>query len=218
MTVSLWPEDDACLEWLNAQKPRSVLYVSLGSIAILSKEQLHEVAIGLEASGLSILWVVRDDLTGIKGASLPQGFLDRTQNRIRVVSWCPQLLVLSHEAVGGFLTHGGWNSSMEALSMGVPMLVWPHLGDQFLNAEFIVAKWGVGLELSHGGTKDFIGSKRIESMVRKFMGSHEGEVVRAKAKEMRQQILKVVAKGGSSNNNLQSFVTWVKHQAELRQP
>ncbi|KAH7437525.1 hypothetical protein KP509_05G076400 [Ceratopteris richardii] len=212
--ASLWHEEDSCLQWLDEQKPQSVLYVSLGSIAILDKEQLKELAVALEASELPILWVLRDDLTGSKGTFLPDDFQDRTRKMIRIISWSPQLLVLAHKAVGGFLTHAGWNSTLEALSMGVPMLVWPHLGDQFLNAELVVGEWGVGLELNLGN-KDFIGKNCIESQVRKLMEEHEGEVLRAKAKEIRQQILTAVAEGGSSYNNLQSFVTWVKRQAQI---
>ncbi|KAH7294231.1 hypothetical protein KP509_28G061900 [Ceratopteris richardii] len=142
-------KEDTCLHWLNAQKPKSVLYVSLGSVATVKKDQLQELALGLGAAGLATLWVVREDLTGEKGTSLPEGFLQRTQERIRIVSWSPQLLVLSHGAVGGFLTHCGWNSIIEALSMSVPLLAWPQLGDQYMNAEVSVTKWGAGLKLNN---------------------------------------------------------------------
>ncbi|KAH7301203.1 hypothetical protein KP509_23G016100 [Ceratopteris richardii] len=212
LTMSLWVEEDTCLHWLNAQKPKSVLYVSLGSVATVKKDQLQELALGLEAAGLATLWVVREDLTGEKGTSLPEGFLQRTQERIRIVSWSPQLLVLSHGAVGGFLTHCGWNSIIEALSMGVPLLAWPQLGDQYMNAEVSVTKWGAGLKLNDF-EKKLVRREHVAIQVKKLMLEHAGEVARSRAEEIRDQILKAVGEGGSSYNNLQGFVRWVKHQA-----
>ncbi|KAH7299148.1 hypothetical protein KP509_25G075000 [Ceratopteris richardii] len=207
-TTSLWTEEDSCLQWLDAQKPKSVLYVSLGSIAIVDKDQFHELALALEAAKLAILWVVRDDLTGEKGTQLPEGFLERTQERMKIVSWSPQVLVLSHSAIGGFLTHCGWNSSMEALSMGIPLLLWPQFADQYINADTL-AKWGVGLKMTDARRKP-VGREIITAQVGKLMLEQEGEVVRARAMEVRHLMLKAVEEGGSSFNNLQAFVSWMK--------
>eukprot|EP00250_Pteridium_aquilinum_P024530 c29210_g1_i1 orf=168-1364(+) len=140
MTTSLWAEEHTCLDWLDTQKPHSVLYVSLGSVATLNKEQLFELAYGLESTDLPVLWVVRHNIMGVKGCVFPEGFLERTEERIRVVAWAPQLMVLSHDAIGGFLTHNGWNSTIEAMSMGVPMLVWPQFTDQFMTADLVVGQ------------------------------------------------------------------------------
>ena len=145
---ALWKEDDKCVEWLNSQDPGSVMYVSFGSIAIMSGEQVEELALGLEGSGSRVLWVIRADL--MSGASFPDGFLERTQDRIFIVEWAPQLQVLAHPSVGGFLSHCGWNSTLESISAGVPTLGWPYFADQMLNNRCLVDKWGLGLEFERG--------------------------------------------------------------------
>ena len=143
---ALWKEDDKCVEWLNRrQDPGSVMYVSFGSITIMSGEQFEELALGLEESGSPVLWVIRPDLM-LSGASFPDGFLERTQDRIFIVEWAPQLQVLAHPSVGGFLSHCGWNSTLESISAGVPTLGWPYFSDQMLNNRCLVDKWGLGLE------------------------------------------------------------------------
>ncbi|XP_057871685.2 7-deoxyloganetin glucosyltransferase [Cryptomeria japonica] len=133
---SMWEEDKTCLQWLDAQPQGSVLYVSFGSIAVKSEIQLHELALGLEACGYPFLWVLRSDIAEGKPMELPEGFKDRTKDRALIVSWTEQLKVLSHPSLGGFLTHNGWNSTLEAISMGVPMIGWPYFHDQFLDCRF----------------------------------------------------------------------------------
>ena len=146
--AALWKEDDKCVEWLNRQDPGSVLYVSFGSITIMSGEQFEELAMGLEGSGSPVLWVIRPDLMAGSGgqANFPDGFLERTKDRVFIVQWAPQLQVLTHPSVGGFLTHCGWNSTLESISAGVPTLGWPYFADQMLNNRCLVDKWGLGLE------------------------------------------------------------------------
>lgn len=137
-----------CLEWLDKQEKESVVYVAFGSLGVLSKEQIEELAIGLEASKQTFLWVIR--LVQEKGPErvLPEGFVKRTEGRGLVISWAPQLRVLRHQAVGAFLTHCGWNSTIEGISAGVPLLVWPScFSDQATNGRCIVDGWRVGLSL-----------------------------------------------------------------------
>ncbi|KAH9303153.1 hypothetical protein KI387_014736, partial [Taxus chinensis] len=119
---SMWDEDENCLEWLHKQRTGSVLYVSFGSLALKSQQQLEEIALGLEGSGQPFLWVLRSDIAQGHNATLPEGFEKRTRDRAFIASWTPQLKVLAHASVGGFLTHSGWNSTLESISMGVPLL------------------------------------------------------------------------------------------------
>ncbi|KAH7285949.1 hypothetical protein KP509_33G052500 [Ceratopteris richardii] len=116
--------------WLDEQPLSSVLFVSLGSLATISVQQAEEFAFGLESSNVPFVWVIREGL--IQGGDLPAGFRDRVRGRPCLVRWAPQLKVLGHPSVGGFLTHSGWNSTLESISAGVPMLGWSLFGDQML--------------------------------------------------------------------------------------
>ncbi|KAL6598255.1 hypothetical protein ACP70R_046420 [Stipagrostis hirtigluma subsp. patula] len=130
-----------CLRWLDEQPDGSVLYVCFGSGGTLSAAQTAELAVGLEASGQRFLWAAKLPSDKDRAASffgggdgdddsptnyLPEGFVERTRGTGLVVpAWAPQVEILSHRAVGGFLSHCGWNSTLEAASAGVPMLAWP---------------------------------------------------------------------------------------------
>jgi len=128
---SLSKEDRACLYWLDGRRPNSVVFASFGSLVKLSGEQLGELAWGLAGSGYEFLWVIRSDQQATGGAAvLPPEFLAETEARGRVTSWCPQEAVLRHQSVGAFLTHCGWNSMLESVCAGVPMLCWPFAADQ----------------------------------------------------------------------------------------
>jgi len=147
----------ACLEWLDRQPGRSVIFVSFGSAGSLPKEQMHELALGLELSAQRFLWVVRspsdegtlsDNYYNPESkkdpfAYLPEGFLERTKDvGLLVPSWAPQTQVLAHSATGGFLTHYGWKSTVESLVHGVPMVAWLLFAEQRLNA--VMLSEGVG--------------------------------------------------------------------------
>ena len=186
---ALWKEDHKCLQWLNTQDPGSVMYVSFGSIAIMSGEQVEELALGLEGSGSRVLWVIRADL--MSGASFPDGFFERTQDRIFIVEWAPQLQVLAHASVGGFLSHCGWNSTLESISAGVPTLGWPYFSDQMLNNRCLVDKWGLGLEFERRRddkndslvTRDEV-TRKVRALMRRSGGQddapakHEASAIR----------------------------------------
>ncbi|PRQ22253.1 putative UDP-glucuronosyl/UDP-glucosyltransferase [Rosa chinensis] len=135
--------NDACMKWLNEQPKVSVVYVSFGSGAELGAEQMEELAWGLRSSKSNFLWVVRESEAG----KIPKGFVEETSENGLVVSWCPQLEVLAHEAVGCFITHCGWNSTLEALSLGVPLLAMPQWTDQGTNAKYIMDVWKLDLKL-----------------------------------------------------------------------
>ncbi|GAV72729.1 UDPGT domain-containing protein, partial [Cephalotus follicularis] len=138
-----------CLNWLDKQPSRRVLFLSFGSLGKFSTEQLKEMALGLERSRVRFLWAVRnppqedDPLRKLEAAGvgepsleylLPEGFIDRTKDQGLVAKdWVPQVPVLSHDSVGGFVTNCGWNSAMECLREGVPMLAWPSYAVQSIN-------------------------------------------------------------------------------------
>jgi hydroquinone glucosyltransferase len=150
--------ESLCVKWLENQTPNSVLYVSFGSRGSLSQEQINELALGLELSGQKFLWVLREpsnfENLGDHSAKndplkyLPNGFLERTKEQGLVVSfWAPQTRILGHISTGGFLTHCGWNSTLESILLGVPMITWPLFGEQRLNAILLVEGLKVGLKV-----------------------------------------------------------------------
>lgn len=141
-------ESDPCILWLNTRAPRSVLYISFGSFATHGAPQLLELALGLEASNCSFLWLARPPNAGRMSAAsgspvsitefLPPGFEERIEGRGKCYSgWAPQTRILKHPAVGGFLSHCGWNSTLEAVCSGVPLLAWPITAEQHLNRRFV---------------------------------------------------------------------------------
>ncbi|GLJ08758.1 hypothetical protein SUGI_0095210 [Cryptomeria japonica] len=206
--VSLSEQDDGCLKWLDAQEPGSVIYVSFGSLAVKSNEQLEELAVGLEKSQHPFLWVLRMDIVGGKPGTLPEGFVERTKDRGLIVKWAPQVKVLSHTSVGGFVTHSGWNSRLESMSMGVPMLGWPYFVDQFLNSRFCNDVWMIGMDLKGVDADEnlVVGREEIEKGLRRLMEGSEGEELRKRGRELKEAAFKAVAEGGFSFLNLNRFM------------
>ncbi|KAK6129132.1 hypothetical protein DH2020_037110 [Rehmannia glutinosa] len=126
------PVDSTCLAWLDQQPTNSVIYVSFGTSTVLDQTQFEEVALGLELTNIPFLWVVRQDATDY---AYPKGFRDRVQNRGRMVNWAPQQQVLSHPSVACFISHCGWNSTIEGIANGVPFICWPYYADELLNRD-----------------------------------------------------------------------------------
>uniref|UniRef100_A0A0E0LM90 Glycosyltransferase n=1 Tax=Oryza punctata TaxID=4537 RepID=A0A0E0LM90_ORYPU len=219
-----------CVRWLDAQPPASVVFLCFGSIGYLDAEQVTEVAAGLERSGHRFLWVLRGaPAGGVRyptdadlGELLPEGFMETTSVRGMVwPRWAPQKDILGHAAVGGFVTHCGWNSVLESLWFGVPMATWPLYGEQHLNAFEVVASMGVAVELRRRRTtttvakdgdeaRSFVEAAEVERAVRRLMpqggGSEEGRKAREKAAEMSAACRKAVEEGGSSHAALQRLV------------
>ncbi|CAK9324262.1 unnamed protein product [Citrullus colocynthis] len=210
--------------WLSKQPNESVIYVSFGSGGTLSFEQMTEVAHGLEMSGQRFVWVVRAPTVRSDGAYfttgdgseeqseskfLPEGFLERTSEVGFVVSmWADQTAVLGSPAVGGFFTHGGWNSALEGITNGVPMVVWPLYAEQRLNATMLAEEVRVAVRPKELPTKVVIGREEIAVMVRKIMAEEdeEGKAIRAKAKELQRSAEKASVEGGSSYDNFAKVV------------
>lgn len=161
---NLWKEESECLEWLDSKDPDSVVYVNFGSITVMTETQLIEFAWGLANSKKTFLWVIRPDLVGGSSAVVPAEFVEETRERSMLATWCPQEEVLRHPAVGGFLTHSGWNSTLESICGGVPMICWPFFAEQQTNCRFCCKEWGIGMEIEGDPKRDY-----VEGLVRKLM-------------------------------------------------
>lgn len=192
---TLLSEDRSCIEWLDAQATGSVLYVSFGSLASMDAGELSEVAWGLANSGQPFLWVVRRDLVrgSQHGSDLPEGFDRAVEGRGKVIGWAPQQEVLAHPAVGGFWTHNGWNSTLESIAQGLPMICRPQFADQMMNTRYVEAAWGIGFEL-----EGELERGKIEKAIRKLMEEKQGGVMREKAKQLKEKVVSCLGSGGSS--------------------
>ncbi|KAL3514171.1 hypothetical protein ACH5RR_026888 [Cinchona calisaya] len=178
---NLWKEEPECLEWLDLKEQNSVVYVNFGSITVMRPEQLSEFAWGLANSKQNFLWVLRPDLVLGDSAILPTQFLEETKERGMFASWCPQEEVLSRPSVGGFLTHSGWNSTIESISYGVPMICWPFFSDQLTNCWYCCTKWGIGMEIDNDVKRD-----EVESLVRELMVGEKGKKMKNKSMELKK--------------------------------
>ncbi|XP_073010059.1 UDP-glycosyltransferase 90A1-like [Typha latifolia] len=184
-------------QWLDSRLAlsRPVLYVAFGSQVALSPVQLHELAVGLDLSGFDYLWVVR-----VKDGSDSE-FLTRVGERGKVVrDWVDQMEVLGHDAIQGFMSHCGWNSVMESMCMGVPILAWPMLAEQRLNAKFVVEelRMGIRVRASDGTKEGLVKGEDVEKMVRMLMAGEEGKSAARRAKELEAAARKAMEVGGSS--------------------
>ncbi|CAN6354448.1 unnamed protein product [Urochloa humidicola] len=202
-------DDDGCVAWLDAQPPRSVVYVAFGSVVSIGRGEMLAVAEGLVATGRPFLWVVRDG--DGHDELLPEGALAALGGRGKVVSWCPQGRVLGHCAVGCFVTHCGWNSIAEALAAGVPMVGYPWFSDQFTNAKMLVEEYKVGVRLPAPVTRD-----ALRACVDEVMSEPQAEAFRMRATAWKEEAAASVADGGSSDRNLQAFVEDIRLCHEKR--
>ncbi|KAH9307213.1 hypothetical protein KI387_035124 [Taxus chinensis] len=199
--ASLWTEEKSCVQWLDDQEPGSVVYVCFGSVTVMSDQELEEFAWGLEGSKQPFLWVIRPDLVHGTSAKLPMEFVKKVKGRSFFVSWAPQLEVLCHPSVGGFLTHSGWNSTIESICAGVPMICWPFFAEQQINRTYVSQIWKIGIAMN-----DVVEKREVEEMVKRLMIGKEGEEMRRRIGEVRDASIRAVNKGGSSYNNLEKVL------------
>ncbi|KAK7295443.1 hypothetical protein RJT34_18352 [Clitoria ternatea] len=201
---SFWEEDTTCLDWLDQQPPQSVVYVSFGSLAMLEPNQFRELALGLDLLNMPFLWVVRpsNDNKG-NNNEYPHDFHG---SKGKIVGWAPQRKILNHPAIACFISHCGWNSTMEGLCSGVPFLCWPFFTDQFLDKAYICNVWKVGLGLD----KDENGlilrgeiKKKVEQLIR-------DEGIKARSLKLKERTMNNIVEGGPSSKNLQKFIHWAK--------
>ena len=206
-----------CVAWLEKQPLDSVLFVSLGSGGTLTNAQLTELAWGLELSQQRFILVARKPTDGSASGSffnvdgdvndpkayLPEGFIERTKGVGLVVpSWAPQVAVLRHPSTGAFLSHCGWNSTLESITYGVPMIAWPLYAEQKMNAAMLVEEVGVAVKPTVGEGKGVVEREEIERMVRMVMEGEEGKAIRGRAKELEHSASQGLNFGGSSYESL----------------
>ncbi|XP_059068410.1 linamarin synthase 1-like [Cryptomeria japonica] len=208
----LWKNDTECLQWLDKQCAHSAIYISFGSTTVLSEKQVEELALGVEATQRPFLWVGRSDLTKGSQAILPAGFLERVRDRSCIISWASQLEVLSHPSIACFVTHCGWNSVQESITMGVPMHCWPYFADQFLNRAYVVDVWKLGLPLNTN-SQGIIEQGEFVKSVEFLLESEQGLEITEEAKKMKIIARDAVKDGGSSWNNFNLFVTAMTPQS-----
>ncbi|PPR90076.1 hypothetical protein GOBAR_AA30606 [Gossypium barbadense] len=219
--------DVECLKWLDKQPPDSVIFVTFGSGGTLSFEQQTELAWGLELSQQRFIWVVRKPTDSTSAGTffnagetnendpkvyLPEGFLDRTQGMGFVVSsWAPQVTILGHHSTGGFLSHCGWNSILESIVHGVPLVTWPLYAEQKMNSTMLVEDIGMAIKPKmEAGQQTIVGRKEIEKVVRMVMEGEEGKVIRSRVKELKESATKALDSSGSSYESLSCVADYWK--------
>jgi hypothetical protein len=207
-------DEEECLRWLDSRHQQSVVFVCFGSLFFPNNEQIRALAAGLEASGQAFVWAIRrsqaEPNPKVAEVGLPEGFEDRTRERGLIIwGWAPQLLILSHPSVGAFLTHCGWNSTLESVSLGVPMITWPMFAEQPFNSKLLEEFLGIGIQicLDVSSVPD---EEEVRRAVTMLVAEEEGKKMRMRAKELGRLAKLAVDKEGSSYNNLQSFVQAIK--------
>ncbi|XP_020420789.1 UDP-glycosyltransferase 86A1 isoform X2 [Prunus persica] len=214
VATNLMSEFD-CTEWLNTKPNGSVLFVSFGSYVLVTKNDIEEIAHGLLLSKVSFIWVLRPNTTSYDETYiLPVGFENEIKDRGLMVPWCSQIEVLSHPATGGFLTHCGWNSILESMWCGVPMLCFPLWTDQVTNRKLVVDDWGIGLNLCDRVKP--ITRVEVAEKINRLMSGKLGDGLQKQSKKVKQTLEDALAVNGSSQKNLSQFIGDVKAEIQKR--
>nr|GMC92841.1 7-deoxyloganetic acid glucosyltransferase-like [Ipomoea batatas] len=205
---SFWREDKTCIQWLDEQPDESVIYVSFGSLSTLTMAQLMEVFHGLVASGVRFLWVLRPDILKAGEELSDQNMVTQLKKNCshngQIVSWAPQEQVLAHRAVGGFWTHSGWNSTLESIIAGKPMICWAQIGDQRITRRVVSEVWKIGVDM-----EDKCDRLSIEKMVKELMGSRRQELKKS-AQKFSKLAKESVNNGGSSYTSLDHLINDIR--------
>ena len=223
-------DENQCLKWLDSWAPGSVIYACLGSLSRLTPPQLIELGLGLEASKTPFIWVIRG---GYKREEmekwlLEDGFEERVKGRgFLIRGWAPQVLILSHPAIGGFLTHCGWNSTLEGISAGIPMITWPLFAEQFFNEKLIVQVLEIGVRVGakvviHLGEEENFGvtvkRENVKEAIDMVMGEgEEKEKRRERGRKLAEMANKAIEEGGSSYLNITLLLEDIMQQAKKNQ-
>lgn len=215
------------LSWLDNQPRSSVVFLCFGSIGSFHEDQVKEMARGIEKSGQRFLWSLRRAPPKVMMGSypeeyenpaevLPEGFLEHTAERGKVIGWAPQVEVLAHPAVGGFVTHCGWNSTLESLRFGVPTAAWPLYAEQQFNAFAMVVEHGMAAEVKMDYRKDFVagndevvGAEVIERAIKNLMDVGCNQRRLEKVRQMSERSRKVLEECGSSHSAVGRFINEV---------
>ncbi|KAM5558710.1 zeatin O-glucosyltransferase [Rosa sericea] len=219
VSISLKTPKHMCLDWLDKQDANSVIYVSFGTTTTMTDEQIMELAIGLEESKQKFIWVLRDADKGdlfvdgdqVRKPELPEGYEQRVKDRGVVVrDWAPQLEILSHKSIAWFVSHCGWNSCMESVTMGVPIACWPMHSDQPRNTVLVTRVLKVGLVMRDWERRgELVTSSMVKDGVQKLMGTGEADVIRKRAGELGVAVRGSMGEGGPSRVELSSFVAHI---------
>ncbi|KAJ0714459.1 putative UDP-glucuronosyl/UDP-glucosyltransferase, UDP-glycosyltransferase family [Helianthus annuus] len=206
-----------CLKWLDKREPQSVLYVCLGSLVHISTQQAIELGLGLESTYQPFIWCIRNKAEALEQWFSEEGFEERVRDRGLIIrGWAPQVLILSHRAIGGFLTHCGWNSTLESICAGVPVVTWPFFADQFINETFIVEILKIGVRIGVD-VRVLLGEEdKIEPLVKKhdvkraveclIEEDENGEQRRRRVSELAKMAKIAMAEDGSSFKNVWSLI------------
>lgn len=196
------------IEWLHSKPKSSVIYISFGSLIVLEKKQMEEIKLGLLASGHPFLWVIRENQNSEedKEEDKLMSCREELEQQGMIVPWCSQVEVLSNSAIGCFVTHCGWNSTLESLVCGVPVVAFPQWTDQATNAKLIEDIWKTGVRVSKD-EEGIVKSDEIKRCLELVMGEGERrEELRNNAKKWRNLAREAANEGGSSDTNLKAFV------------
>ncbi|QHO39896.1 hypothetical protein HN51_006035 [Arachis hypogaea] len=201
--AAAFKSEEECMEWLHNKPNGSVVYVSFGSLVPLDEEQMREIAYGLRDSNNYFLWVVRTS----EEIKLPKDFARKSEKGL-VVTWCSQLKVLAHQSVACFVTHCGWNSTLETLSLGVPTIVVPQWSDQITNAKYMVDVWKVGIRVPIDEKEKIVKSEALRDCIKEMMECEKGKEMKNNAMQWKSLVLRAVSDGGggSSHRNIIEFV------------
>nr|QMU23735.1 UDP-glycosyltransferase 4 [Plagiochasma appendiculatum] len=197
------------LKWLNTQADGSVLYIAFGSVGNVIADRIPQLALSLEESGVPFLWVLKAPPGKTIDQVLPEGFIERVGGRGFVeTGWAAQTRILLHPATGGFLTHCGWNSTLESLCAGVPMITWPLSADQPMNARYVTDVKKVGVPVQDQIVSEYseVSKEDIVKAVRRLMVSDEGKEIKRRSLELRKLLSHSVGEGGSSYKALRYFI------------
>ncbi|XP_022963843.1 7-deoxyloganetin glucosyltransferase-like isoform X2 [Cucurbita moschata] len=198
---NLWVEEPECIEWLNSKEPNSIVYVNFGSITVMTTEQLIEFAWGLAYSRKPFLWITRPDVVVGDSAILPPEFVEETKERSMIASWCCQEQVLNHPSIGVFLTHSGWNSTLESICAGVPMISWPFFAEQLTNCRYCCTEWGIGMEIDSNVKRN-----EVEELVRELMDGEKGKKMKENVMSLKIKAEEAYKSGGFAYKNLDRLI------------
>uniref|UniRef100_A0A5B7AC21 Glycosyltransferase n=1 Tax=Davidia involucrata TaxID=16924 RepID=A0A5B7AC21_DAVIN len=224
-------DENHCLKWLDSQEPNSVVYACLGSLSRLTPPQLIELGLGLEASNRPFIWVIRgrNKSEELEKWILQERYEERTRGRgLLIRGWAPQILILSHPAIGGFLTHCGWNSTLEGVCGGVPVITWPLFAEQFYNEKFVVQILRIGVRVGaefavKWGEEEKFGvlmkREEVKKAIDKLMDDgDEGQERRNRARKLGKMANRALQEGGSSFLNMENLIQDIRQLVMVNQP
>ncbi|XP_061340015.1 UDP-glycosyltransferase 84B2-like [Gastrolobium bilobum] len=210
VSVDMWNAEDSCIGWLDDKPSSSVIYVSFGSLIVLSQKQIDNIAMALKNSNKAFLWVVKPRDGGSNNkedvAELPLEFFEETKGRGLVVKWCQQEKVLMHPAVACFISHCGWNSTLETVVTGVPVIACPFWTDQPTNAMLIANVFQNGVKMNCG-EDGIANAEEIERCIRDVMEGPSAAEMKNRAMKMKESARKALQEGGTSNKNINKFIS-----------